>query len=85
MALTDDLDAFFSSGGTTGKGILDQPTEIEIGGQVLFVDYQFHCKVSDFGTLNPNDSITIDGDAYTVRSNTKDVDSLTTVLAVQKT
>ena len=43
MTLTDDLDAFFSdfavsatSGGPTGKGILDQPTEIEIGGSGLF-------------------------------------------------
>ena len=45
MALSDDLDAFFSdfavdvsAGGTNGKGILDEPTSVMAGDQVIFVD-----------------------------------------------
>ena len=92
MALSDDLDGFFSdfavtatSGGTTAKGILDQPTNIEVGGQVLFVDYLFHCKTSDFGNLLSGDSITIDSVAYVVREVQKDADGLTSTISVSKT
>ena len=76
MALSDDLHAFLSdfafsatSGGTTANGILDQPTSVVAGDQVIFVDYVFHCKNSDFGTLVTGDSITVDSVAYTVRTN----------------
>jgi len=92
MALSDDLGAFFSdfsvsatAGGTTAKGMLDEPTQIEVGGQVLFVDYRFYCKTSDFGSLNSGDSITIDSTAYTVRQAELDNDGLVTILSVQKT
>lgn len=93
MAIADDLDAFFAapmgvsatSGSTTGRGILSQPTEVEIGGQVLFVDYVFRCKTSDFGSLVAKDAIVIDSVNYTVREAAKDADGLTTILSVQKT
>jgi len=55
---TDSLDAIFSdlavtvvAGGVTGKGILDEPTSIVAGDQVLYVDRVLHCKSSDFGNL----------------------------------
>ena len=92
MALSDDLDGFFSdmavtatSGGTTGKGILSEPTTIEIGGQVLFVDYNFICKSSDFGNLATGATITIDSTAYEVREISKDVDGLVSTISVSKT
>ena len=92
MALSDDLDAFFSdfavsatSGGTTADGILDQPSSVVAGDQVIFVDYVFHCKNSDFGTLVTGDSITVDSVAYTVRTNEAGIDNLTREISLQKT
>ena len=93
MALSDDLDAFFSdssavsatAGSTTGKGHLDQPTNIVLGDQVLFVDYNFRCKTSDFGTLKGGDTIAIDSVNYSVRESNQEDDGLITVLSVQKT
>ena len=92
MALSDDLDGIFSdlavsatAGSTTAKGILDEPTQIEVGGQVLFVDYVFMCKSSDFGSLAAGDSITIDSTAYEVRAAEKDSDGSITMLSVSKT
>ena len=75
MTLSDDLDVFFSdssavsatAGSTTGKGHLDEPTNVAVGDQVLFVDYAFRCKTSDFGSLKSGDAITINSVAYTVR------------------
>tara|TARA_B100000700_G_scaffold329358_1_gene450729 strand:+ start:1622 stop:1903 length:282 start_codon:yes stop_codon:yes gene_type:complete len=93
MTLSDDLDVFFSdssavsatAGSTTGKGHLDEPTNVAVGDQVLFVDYAFRCKTSDFGSLKSGDAITINSVAYTVRMAEKEDDGLTTVLSVQKT
>tara|TARA_Y100001963_G_scaffold111088_1_gene153635 strand:+ start:888 stop:1166 length:279 start_codon:yes stop_codon:yes gene_type:complete len=91
MAIADDLGTFLgdmgvsaTAGSTTATGILDQPTSVVLGDQVLFVDYQFHCKTSDFGALVGGDAITIDGTAYTVRSVEKDSDGLMSVLSVSK-
>ena len=74
MTLSDDIDVFFSdssalsatAGSTTGKGHLDEPTNVAVGDQVLFVDYAFRCKTSDFGSLKSGDAITINSVAYTV-------------------
>ena len=74
MTLSDDLEVFFSdssalsatAGSTTGKGHLDEPTNVAVGDQVLFVDYAFRCKTSDFGSLKSGDAITINSVAYTV-------------------
>ena len=93
MTLSDGLDVFFSdssavsatAGSTTGKGHLDEPTNVAGGDQVLFVDYAFRCKTSDFGSLKSGDAITINSVAYTVRMAEKEDDGLTTVLSVQKT
>ena len=93
MTLSDDLDVFFSdssavsatAGSTTDNGHLDEPTNVAVGDQVLFVDYAFRCKTSDFGSLKSGDAITINSVAYTVRMAEKEDDGLTTVLSVQKT
>jgi hypothetical protein len=95
---SDSLDAIFNvdetvevrAGTTVGRGYLDEPTSIIAGDQVLYVDYVVHVKDSDFGTLQPGDSLTIadsNGDdiAYTVRNNETDLDGLTRQISVQKT
>lgn len=74
-----------TSGGTTADGILDQPTSVVAGDQVIYVDYVLHCKNSDFGTLTAGDSITVDGTAYTVRTNEAGLDGLTREISLQKT
>ena len=88
---TDSLDAIFSdlavtvvAGGVTGKGILDEPTSIVAGDQVLYVDRVVHCKSSDFGTLVGGDSITVGGVNYKVRTCEKDIDGLTCQISLEK-
>ena len=91
MALSDDLDGFFSDfavnvsrGGTSGQGILDEPTSVVAGDQVLYVDRVLHCKNSSFGTLVAGDSITVDSVNYKVRTNEKDLDGLTCQISLEK-
>lgn len=77
MNLTSDLDIFFdtshfavscTAGATTGKGILEQPTEIIADGVVLTTDYTLTAKASDFGALAYGSGIEVDGSMYSVRS-----------------
>ena len=91
MALSDDLDAFFSdfavdvsAGGTNGKGILDEPTSVIAGDQVIMVDRVLHCKNSDFGTLVGGDAISVNSVNYKVRTNEKDLDGLTCQISLEK-
>jgi hypothetical protein len=72
--ITEDLSVFLTdfgvtctSGSTTGLGILDMPGQLLADGLVISTDYQLTAKASDFGSLKYNDSITVDGVAYTVR------------------
>ena len=74
MALSEDLSAFLgdfgvscTSGATTAMGILDMPGQLLADGMVISTDYRLTAKASDFGGLKYNDSITVDGVAYTVR------------------
>jgi len=74
MAFSEDLSVFLSdfgvtctSGATTALGILDMPGQILADGMVISTDYQLTCKASDFGSLKYNDSISVEGVAYTVR------------------
>ena len=48
-------------------GILDMPGQLLADGMVISTDYQLTCKAADFGNLKYNDSISVDGVAYTVR------------------
>ena len=82
MSFADDLTTVFgspfgvscTSGGTTANGILDEPTDVLAGDQVISVGYVLHCKNSDFGTLVAGDSITVNSTAYTVRTNEAGLD-----------
>jgi hypothetical protein len=78
MALNfqEDLDAFFDTpgftvpvvfGATTGVGYFESPDEIIADGVVMTTDYAVLVKTSDFSAVVSNDSMTVDGVAYTVR------------------
>ena len=92
MAITEDLDGFFAdfgvtctAGAVTAKGILDMPGEVVAGGMVLSTDYTLTARHSNFGTLKHGDSITVDGDAYTVRENRRIGDGKFVEIALQLT
>ena len=94
MSFADDLTAMLGAnspfsvacvaGGTSSYGILDEPTEVVAGDQVLYVDRVLHCKSSDFGTLVGGDSITVGGVSYKVRTCEKDIDGLTCQISLEK-
>jgi hypothetical protein len=52
---------------------------------VLSTDYSLTARFSDFGTLTHGDSITVDGDAYTVRENRRIGDGKFCEIALQLT
>jgi len=92
MAITEDLDGFLAdfgvtctAGAVTAKGILDMPSEVVAGGMVLSTDYSLTARYSNFGTLVHGDSITVDGDAYTVRENRRIGDGRFCEIALQLT
>ena len=63
----NDFGVAVTFGSYTGKGILDQPTEIIAGGMVLTTDYQLTVKTSAFPGMDRGDSITVAGSTYTIR------------------
>jgi len=74
MALTEDLSVFLNdfgvsctAGAVSALGILDMPTQVLAGDQILSTDYTLTAKASDFGNLLYGDAITVAGVAYTVR------------------
>lgn len=74
MAFTEDLSLFLSdfgvtvtSGGVTGSGILDMPTQVVADGMVLTTEYRLTAKTSEFGGLLYGAAITVDGVNYQVR------------------
>ena len=73
-----------TAGSTTANGILDEPTSVVAGDQVIMVDRVLHCKNSDFGSLVGGDSITVDSVNYKVRTNEKDLDGLTCQISLEK-
>ena len=91
--LTDDLDIFFdnpfgvsaTSGATTAKVLLDQPSQVLAGDMVLTTDFQVTAKTSDFGTLLAGASITVDSVAYTVGETRLIGDGLLCEISLQKT
>ena len=74
----------------TSKGILDSPSSIIAGDQILYTDYVLHCMDADFGMLKAGDALTIKNAAgkdidYTVRTNEAGLDGLTREISLQKT
>ncbi|WP_291810704.1 hypothetical protein [Limnobacter sp.] len=91
--LTDDLDIFFdnpfgvsaTSGSTTAKVLLDQPSQVLAGDMVLTTDFQITAKTSDFGTLLAGADIEVDSVDYTVRETRLIGDGLLCEISLQKT
>ena len=91
--LPDDLAVFFddpfgvsaTSGSTTAKVLLDQPSQVLAGDMVLSTDYQVTAKASDFGTLLAGASMTVDSVDYTVRETRLVGDGLICEISLQKT
>ena len=95
MSFSDDLIAMLDgpfgvscTGGSplvTSKGILDSPSSIIAGDQILYTDYVLHCMDADFGMLKAGDALTVDGVDYTVRTNEAGLDALSREISLQKT
>ena len=54
-------------------------------GLVLFSDYTLETQASDFGSLIAGSSITVDGNAYTVRDTRFSSDAQLVTISLQKT
>ena len=91
--LSNDLGIFFvnpfgvsaTSGDTTAKVLLDQPSQVLAGDMVLSTDYQITAKTSDFGTLLAGADIEVDSVDYTVRETRLIGDGLLCEISLQKT
>ena len=91
MAFTEDLDIFFQDfqdtvvySGSTYKGILEEPDEVVADGVVMTTDYMLTAKTSDLGTLIFDAALTVNGDAYKVRSTRKIDDGSLCILSLMK-
>ena len=92
MAFTEDLDIFFQDfqdtvvySDSTYKGILEEPYEVVADGVVMTTDYMLTAKTSDLGTLIFDAALTVNGDAYKVRSTRKIDDGSLCILSLMKT
>jgi hypothetical protein len=71
MAFTELLDPFLAdfgvavtAGAVSGLGILDQNSEIILGGEITIIDYLLTVPTATFGSLGYGDAITVDGTSY---------------------
>ena len=73
MAFTEDLSVFLDlngfgvpvvAGAVSGVGILDQNSELILGGEITIIDYLLTVPTSTFGSLGYGDAITVDGVSY---------------------
>ena len=73
MAFTEDLSVFLDlngfgvpvvAGAVSGVGILDQNSELILGGELTIIDYLLTVPTSTFGSLGYGDAITVDGVSY---------------------
>jgi hypothetical protein len=75
MAFTEDPTIFLdladfgvpvTAGAFSGTGILDQNSELILGGDVVMIDYLLTILTNQFGNLAYGDTIAIDGTYYKV-------------------
>jgi hypothetical protein len=73
MAFTEDLSVFLDlngfgvpvvAGAVSGVGILDQNSELILGGEITIIDYLLTVPTATFGSLGYGDAITVDGVSY---------------------
>ena len=92
MSFSDDLTSMFNgpfgvsctAGSVTAMAILDEPSSVVAGDQLIFVDRVLHCKFADFGSLAAGDAIAVNSVNYKVRTNEKDLDGLTCQISLEK-
>ena len=84
-AMLNDFGVSCTSGGTIGKGVLNQPDQVLAGDFIMSTDYVLRAKTSDFGSLIAGASITVDSVSYTVREVRKLNDGTFCELSIQKT
>ena len=77
MAFTEDLSVFLdlngfgvpvTAGAVSGVGILDQNSEIILGGELTIIDYLLTVPTATFGGLTYGDLVTVDGVSYKVET-----------------
>lgn len=83
-AFLNDFGVTVTDGKTTGKGILDMPSEIIAGGMVLTTDYQLTVRASEFGGKLYGDVLTVAGTRYTVKENRLQDDGMFSVIFLSK-
>jgi hypothetical protein len=84
--LLADFGLSITAGAVSGLCILDENSEIILGGQVVMVDYTATCRADLFGGLQFGAAVAIDGVAYTVRHEALRIaDGLYCVLPLEKT
>jgi hypothetical protein len=62
-----DFGLSVTAGAVSGIGVLDQNSEIVLGGQVISVEYSLTCISSLFGNLKYGDAVVVNGVNYTVQ------------------
>lgn len=65
--LLSDFGLSITAGAVSGLCILDENSEIILGGQVVMVDYTATCRTDMFGGLQYGSGVSVDGKGYTVR------------------
>jgi len=75
MAFTESLNPFLAdfgvpvtAGAVSGVGILDQNSEIILGGELTIIDYLLTVPTATFGGLTYGDLVTVDGASYKVET-----------------
>jgi hypothetical protein len=77
MAFSEDLSVFLNlngfgvpvvAGAVSGVGILDQNSELILGGEITIIDYLLTVPTSTFGNLGYGDAITVNGTSYKVET-----------------
>jgi hypothetical protein len=77
MAFAEDLTIFMdlsgfgvpvAAGAVSGVGILDQNSEIILGGEITIIDYLLIVPTATFGNLTYGDLVDVDGASYKVET-----------------
>lgn len=71
-----------TAGTVTGRGFLRMPSEYVHNERVITDEYVLQAETALFGTLSYNDSVTVEGVAYTVREQPLKVDDGTFCLVL---
>ncbi|MFZ9349497.1 MAG: hypothetical protein ACO242_02245 [Candidatus Fonsibacter ubiquis] len=80
----DDFGVAVSSGGITGRGILDMPGQVILDGAIVTTDYRLTVRTSVFGGLLYGAGVTVDDINYELRESLKIDDGQFTELMLSR-